>query len=416
VEGKLENTDGVQAKMLLSSTRINDVRPIRCFVLLVCMLAAHVSSFHQASLGYSSLTANRARAAGAQLRQPPRVLSAQNRRQTPGRLQTIRMSSSVVDVDAVDADAVEVGVADSVFTCPVCTSPIDISSSSCTNCGTAITSLESGAIDLLKKAEEEKKETSSSSSCSLLNSLSNNNPLANNPFFTAGLGSLGFELPGQPLRQELFRTPTVARAYERGWRASFAQAGFPGIEKEFDLVMDYFQDKRGLTVLDLSCGSGLMVRRLAKSNAYGKVIALDFSESMLEEVQRRKVEENCPPFDVVRGDVQALPFRDESLDAIHSGAALHCWPSVEAGLDEVHRVLQPGGRFFATTFLWGVPDELVNLSKNLGINPVSRAYRFFSVPELERLMGDAGFAEVEVEKRSRCAIIRCRKAPTPSQE
>jgi len=27
----------------------------------------------------------------------------------------------------------------------------------------------------------------------------------------------------------------------------------------------------------------------------------------------------------------------------------------------VHRVLKPGGTFFATTFLWGIPDEIVNL-------------------------------------------------------
>ena len=42
--------------------------------------------------------------------------------------------------------------------------------------------------------------------------------------------------------------------------------------------------------MDLSCGSGLMVRRLAKSNFFGKVVAVDFSESMLDEVKRRKVD------------------------------------------------------------------------------------------------------------------------------
>jgi len=35
--------------------------------------------------------------------------------------------------------------------------------------------------------------------------------------------------------------------------------------------------------------------------------------------------------------------------------------STQDGLKEVHRVLKPGGVFFATTFLWGIPDEIVNL-------------------------------------------------------
>jgi len=318
-------------------------------------------------------------------------------------------------VEEVDVEAVEIPI-DSLYTCPVCQSAIELSDEECGNCGAKFEKLPtSGAVDLVKKEKvQETASESSSSSCSLLNSIQDN--LGNNPLLTAGLGSLGVNLPGRPIRQELFRTPQVANAYERGWRASFASAGFPGIEKEFDLVQDYFQDKRGKTILDLSCGSGLMVRRLARSNAYDKVIALDFSESMLEEVSRRKREENCPDFDIIRGDVQAMPFKNDALDAIHSGAALHCWPSVEKGLSEVHRTLKPGGRFFATTFLWGIPDEVINLSKSLGINPVDRAYRFFSVPELEGLMYDAGFDEYSVERRSRCAIIRCRKQPAPEDQ
>ena len=140
---------------------------------------------------------------------------------------------------------------------------------------------------------------------------------------------------------------------------------------------------------------------------FGKVIAVDFSESMLGEVIKRAKEEDCPDFDVVRADVANMPFCDASVDAIHSGAALHCWPSVQDGLAQVARVIKPGGKFFATTFLWGIPDEAVSLGENLSSVSGRRAYRFFSPTELEYLMKSAGFSSVEVEQLDRCAIIRC---------
>ena len=55
-----------------------------------------------------------------------------------------------------------------------------------------------------------------------------------------------------------------------------------------------------------------MVRRLANSKAFSKVVAVDFSESMLEEVERRRKEEQCPDFDRVRADVANLPFASDS--------------------------------------------------------------------------------------------------------
>lgn len=53
----------------------------------------------------------------------------------------------------------------------------------------------------------------------------------------------------------------------------------------------------------------------------------------------------------VRADVGRLPFATGSVDAIHAGAALHCWPNPEAAMAEISRVLKPGGVFVASTFL-----------------------------------------------------------------
>ena len=133
-----------------------------------------------------------------------------------------------------------------------------------------------------------------------------------------------------PMR-DLFTNPSVSFAYERGWRQGFAAAGFPGPDKEAEMVMDYFapvvEGKESSTVVDMSCATGLFTRRLAKSNKYGRVLGCDYSDSMLQEARRRinadseLRERNAGQtrLDLVRLDVGNIPMRDGSVDALHAG-------------------------------------------------------------------------------------------------
>lgn len=148
-----------------------------------------------------------------------------------------------------------------LYQCPQCKSDITLDDGSCANCGAPIARKDS-FFDLTPE-----------STSKIIKDESFAAQASSNPFFTVLLSQIGAQLSGQPLRQELFRTPVVSYLYERGWRESFASAGFPGIEKEYELAMDFFKAAEGKTVMDLSCGSGLMVRRLAKSNFFGKVVA-----------------------------------------------------------------------------------------------------------------------------------------------
>jgi len=121
---------------------------------------------------------------------------------------------------------------------------------------------------------------------------------------------------------QMFRSPVLGFLYERGWRQNFNNAGFPGIEKEFAEVSDFFSPSAsGGVVVDMSCGSGLMYRRLLKSRKYARVIACDYSEAMLKETRRRSIQEGLPRADLelCRCDVAQLPIRDGAVDAMHAG-------------------------------------------------------------------------------------------------
>jgi demethylmenaquinone methyltransferase / 2-methoxy-6-polyprenyl-1,4-benzoquinol methylase len=93
----------------------------------------------------------------------------------------------------------------------------------------------------------------------------------------------------------------------------------------------------GDEVLDACCGTGDLA--LAAERAGGRVTGLDFSRGMLAWAQGKSSTVTW-----VLGDVTALPFPDESFDAVTVGFGIRNVPDLEAGLAELARVLRPGGR------------------------------------------------------------------------
>jgi len=93
----------------------------------------------------------------------------------------------------------------------------------------------------------------------------------------------------------------------------------------------------GDRVLDACCGTGDLA--LAALVRTPHVVGLDFSERMLERARAKSA-----AVDWVQGDVLALPFDDESFDAVTVGFGVRNVDDLEAGLCELRRVLRPGGR------------------------------------------------------------------------
>jgi ubiquinone/menaquinone biosynthesis C-methylase UbiE len=166
-----------------------------------------------------------------------------------------------------------------------------------------------------------------------------------------------------PLRKSgtaLFQSDAISGIYENGWRQSFAWAGFPGEQTEWEYSMEYIRDAgcAGGVLLDVSCGSGLFTRRFAASGEFDHVVASDYSASMMKQTRAycddneetaKAVKDGTLSF--VKADVGRLPFATGSVDAVHAGAAMHCWPSPSAAVAEISRVLRPGGVFVASTFM-----------------------------------------------------------------
>ena len=221
---------------------------------------------------------------------------------------------------------------------------------------------------------------------------------------------------------EIFRNPLVSLAYERGWRQGFAWAGFPGVDKESDLALDFLQPAYGEVIIDMSCGSGLFSRKFLASNRFPGVIAADFSESMLREARQYFDQDaSLDPgrYVLVRADVARMPFTTGSVAAIHAGAAIHCWPNPQAALAEISRVLRPGGVFVASTFLTATAplgqvlgnDALVRPLR--GLEPTTGSYRWWEEDELKDLCASVGLIDFQRERSNRF-IMFCVTKPSGS--
>ena len=153
---------------------------------------------------------------------------------------------------------------------------------------------------------------------------------------------LGADDPtGAGVGQRAMISGLVPRIYERIWRPVLAPLLMAGRRDERALALEMLAIGPGDSVLDVGCGPGNFTRAFARASGDGLVVGLDASRTMLEQAVR---ESNPPNARYVRGDAAALPFPDASFDAVCCFAALYFIEQPLRAIDEIVRVLAPGGR------------------------------------------------------------------------
>lgn len=120
-------------------------------------------------------------------------------------------------------------------------------------------------------------------------------------------------------------------------------------------LLDVFDPTLGAKVLDVGCGFGEMARLMAKHRPDLKFVLLNSVQEQLDRID---------DFDKVKGDAHALPFDDESFDAVMFNASL-CNMDPRVALAEASRVLRPGGVLFLNELrrISGDNDKLVQWAK-----------------------------------------------------
>lgn len=157
------------------------------------------------------------------------------------------------------------------------------------------------------------------------------------------------------------RTNDISTAQRATWNR-FS----PGWKKWDDLVIeflgpqgqaiiDHLAPEGAERVLDIAAGTGEPGLRIAQLIPQGKVVVTDLAESMLQVAVEKAARLGLGNVEFKEADANALPFADNSFDAVSCRLGYMFFPDVEQAAREMSRVLKPGGRI-ATT-VWAEPEK-----------------------------------------------------------
>lgn len=154
----------------------------------------------------------------------------------------------------------------------------------------------------------------------------------------------------------------------------------------------------GETVLDLGSGGGfdcfLAARQVGPT---GRVIGVDMTPQMVTKARANAREAGVVNVDFRVGEIEHLPVLDASVDVVLSNCVINLSPSKDQVMREAFRVLRPGGRLAISDVVATAP--IPERFRGTDAALTGCAGGAAPVGELERMLSEAGFAEIAVRPR-----------------
>ena len=141
----------------------------------------------------------------------------------------------------------------------------------------------------------------------------------------------------------------------------------------------------GKIAADIGAGSGFVTERLIKSGI--RVIAVDRSEAMLEEMRRKFGDGAAVEYRI--GEAESLPLENRSVDYVFANMCLHHVESPSSAIREMARILKPGGRLVIT--------DLDRHDFDFLRTEHCDRWMGFDRPDVARWCAEAGLVDVKID-------------------
>ncbi len=146
-------------------------------------------------------------------------------------------------------------------------------------------------------------------------------------------------------------------------------------------------------ILDVGCGGGKTVSRLAEKAPLGKVFGIDYSADMVEyskKVNKKLIAQNR--VEIVEGSVEKTGFPDDFFDLVTAIETYYFWPIFSDALKEIMRVLKPGGHFLMVNEM--VKDGVYNVKC---AKTIEQAHvHLIPLDEIKNTLEAVGFEDIQI--------------------
>jgi ubiquinone/menaquinone biosynthesis C-methylase UbiE len=176
-----------------------------------------------------------------------------------------------------------------------------------------------------------------------------------------------------------------------------------------DWGLTHITVEKHFTILDVGCGGGRTIDKLAAIATQGKVYGVDYADESVAASKRT----NARWIDMGRVEVQhasvsQLPFRDEMFDLVTAVETHFWWSNLPADMREVFRVIKPGGRLIIIAEVYkGAHTTVAQLAEKYASRT---GMTLLSVDEHRELFANAGYSDVQIaEERDKgwiCGVGR----------
>ncbi|MBU3130631.1 class I SAM-dependent methyltransferase [Clostridium tagluense] len=152
--------------------------------------------------------------------------------------------------------------------------------------------------------------------------------------------------------------------------------------------------KKNDVILDIGCGGGRTVNRMASIATEGKTFGIDYSTDCVEwskDYNEKFIKES--KVEILHASVEKIPFENDKFDIISAVETIYFWPNLVGNFKDVKRVLKPSGKFIIICEMYSSENFKARNDEFVAISDM----KIHTPKELKELLEKAGYNNIKID-------------------